>query len=101
MNIQDATSNLLPSIPTAYKLCQIFIEVGIPAGVVNVVFGTGSKVGQALVSHPDIGCVSFTGGTLTGLRISEAAAGKKISLEVSFIYHIVLTIHTHILYCSL
>lgn len=61
------------------------MEVGLPAGVVNVVFGTGPKVGQALVSHPGIGCVSFTGGTSTGLRISEAAVGKKLSLEASFI----------------
>ena len=48
----------------------------------NVVFGTGPKVGQALVSHPGISCVSFTGGTATGLRIAQIAAGKKISLEV-------------------
>lgn len=48
----------------------------------NVVFGTGLTAGQALVSHPDIGCVSFTGGTSTGLKIAECAAGKKISLEV-------------------
>lgn len=64
-------------------MCEIFTEVGIPAGVVNVVFGTGPKVGQALVSHPDVTCVSFTGGTSTGLRIAQSAAGKKISLEVS------------------
>ena len=58
---------------------------GVPPGVVNMVFGTGPRAGQALVSHPKVGIISFTGGTATAAKIQQAALPyfKKLSLEVS------------------
>lgn len=55
-----------------------------PSGVVNMVFGTGPSAGEALVSHPDVPLVSFTGSTATGKHIAQVAAPmfKKLSLEV-------------------
>lgn len=69
---------------TAALLCEIFQEVGLPAGVVNMVFGTGSGCGEALVKHPQVPLISFTGGTETGRKISAMAAeqNKKLSLEL-------------------
>lgn len=69
---------------TAHMLCQLITEAGFPAGVVNLVFGLGMKAGEAIVRHPDIRAVSFTGGTATGRRIQEIASitNKKISLEL-------------------
>ncbi|XP_054252160.1 2-aminomuconic semialdehyde dehydrogenase isoform X2 [Indicator indicator] len=60
------------------------VGVGIPPGVVNVVFGTGSKAGEALVCHPDVPVISFTGSTLTAQRITEKSAPhcKRLSLEL-------------------
>ncbi|KAF9405379.1 hypothetical protein BGZ94_003573 [Podila epigama] len=59
-------------------------EAGLPAGVVNMVFGTGKDAGQAIVEHPRIPLISFTGGTVTGARISSVAAPmfKRLSLEL-------------------
>ena len=53
--------------------------------MVNIVFGVGPKVGQALVSHPDVPLISFTGSTATAQKIRQACAtmSKKLSLEVS------------------
>ncbi|HAB31129.1 MAG TPA: 2-hydroxymuconic semialdehyde dehydrogenase [Cryomorphaceae bacterium] len=69
---------------TAYLLSQILDEVGFPAGVLNIVHGTGPAVGEPLVSHPEVPVISFTGGTATGARISQIAAPmfKKLSLEL-------------------
>jgi len=69
---------------TAYLLCELCIEAGFPAGVLNIVFGLGPKVGQAMSEHPDIPAISFTGGTLTGATIARTAAPmfKKLSLEL-------------------
>ena len=69
---------------TAFKLCQIMEEAGLPKGVVNMVFGYGRTVGDALVAHPDVRLVSFTGSTATGQRIALRAAPlfKKLSLEM-------------------
>ncbi len=69
---------------TAYLLSEICIEVGLPAGVLNIVHGLGPKVGQALTEHPEVPVISFTGGTETGKRISATAAPmfKKLSLEL-------------------
>ena len=50
----------------AYELALIFEEVGLPKGVANVVFGAGSEVGTALIEHPDVRVISFTGSTDTG-----------------------------------
>ena len=69
---------------TAFMLCQVLRDVGLPAGVVNIVFGTGEMVGAPLVAHPSVPLVSFTGGTATGELIYKAAAtgNKKLSLEL-------------------
>lgn len=59
---------------TALRLGEICIEAGLPPGVVNVVSGTGSVAGAALVSHPGVDKISFTGSTATGRAIQQAAA---------------------------
>src|SRR6201993_3635523 len=69
---------------TAYMLCEVAREAGLPNGVLNVVHGTGPKVGAAITAHPKIGTISFTGGTVTGRKAAESCAGlfKKVSLEL-------------------
>src|SRR4029078_4699377 len=69
---------------TAYLLAQICREAGLPKGVLNILHGLGPKVGGAIVSHPDIPAISFTGGTKTGEWIARTAAPmfKKLSLEL-------------------
>ncbi|MEN9530704.1 MAG: hypothetical protein RI932_2577, partial [Pseudomonadota bacterium] len=69
---------------TAHMLCEVFNEVQLPAGVVNMVFGEGPTAGQALVEHPHVKAISFTGGTKTGARLAATAAPlfKKLSLEL-------------------
>ena len=69
---------------TAFMLSEICQEAGLPDGVLNIVHGLGSKVGEAIVKHPAIGAISFTGGTKTGERIAAIAAPmfKKLSLEL-------------------
>ena len=69
---------------TAWKLSEICMEAGLPPGVLNIVHGTGSSVGQAIVEHPDIPVLSFTGGTQTGAQIMKTAGPrfKKVSLEL-------------------
>jgi aminomuconate-semialdehyde/2-hydroxymuconate-6-semialdehyde dehydrogenase len=69
---------------TAYMLCEIVREVGLPNGVLNVVHGTGPNVGTAITAHPKINTISFTGGTVTGRKVAEACAPlfKKVSLEL-------------------
>jgi len=69
---------------TAHLLTRVCDEVGLPPGVLNVVHGAGAGAGEALVGHPDVGTLSFTGGTTTGARIATVAAPmfKKIALEL-------------------
>ncbi len=69
---------------SALELAKICDAVGLPAGVVNVVTGPGSAVGQALAEHPDVAKLSFTGSTEVGRRILQAAGGnlKKTTLEL-------------------
>src|SRR5215212_4849227 len=69
---------------TALALADIAHEVGIPAGVLNVITGPGSKVGQMIVEHPGIDKVAFTGDTSTGKGIMRGSAEtlKKITLEL-------------------
>lgn len=69
---------------TAYMLSKACIEAGLPAGVLNIVHGLGGKCGQAIVDHPEIKAISFTGGTVTGAAIAATAAPKfkKLSLEL-------------------
>src|SRR5207302_6311383 len=58
----------------AFLLAEIIEEVGLPAGVFNLVTGTGPVVGEAIAAHPDVDMVSFTGSTRAGKRVSELAA---------------------------
>ena len=69
---------------TAYLFSQICAEAGLPAGVLNVVHGTGSRAGDAIVTHKSTKAVSFTGGTKTGGMIASRAAPlfKKFALEM-------------------
>ncbi|MFZ9581932.1 MAG: aldehyde dehydrogenase [Crocinitomicaceae bacterium] len=69
---------------TASLLGQIATEAGLPAGVLNVLHGTGPEIGNAIVAHPSIKAISFTGGTATGEHIARIAAPmfKKLSLEL-------------------
>jgi aminomuconate-semialdehyde/2-hydroxymuconate-6-semialdehyde dehydrogenase len=69
---------------TAFLLCEICREAGLPDGVLNIVHGTGPKVGASITAHRKIGTVSFTGGTVTGRKVAEAGAPlfKQVSLEL-------------------
>jgi betaine-aldehyde dehydrogenase len=69
---------------TALRLGELALEAGLPPGVLNVVTGPGPSVGGAIVAHPGIGKVAFTGETATGQEILRAAAGtvKKVTLEL-------------------
>ena len=69
---------------TALEFERIALEAGIPEGVVNVVVGPGSEVGQRLTEHPDVAKVAFTGSTAVGKRIMAGAAGtiKRVTLEL-------------------
>lgn len=68
----------------AYELAKIFEEAGLPKGVINVVFGSGSTVGDAMVQHDDIRVISFTGSNETGSHIAAECGRqlKKVSLEL-------------------
>lgn len=69
---------------TAYLLSKLCIEAGLPAGVLNIVHGLGTKTGSAIVKHKEIKAISFTGGTATGEWIAKETAPmfKKLSLEL-------------------
>ena len=69
---------------TATMLGEIAIEAGLPPGVLTILNGTGAKIGDAIVKHPKIKAISFTGGTATGEHIARTAAPmfKKLSLEL-------------------
>jgi acyl-CoA reductase-like NAD-dependent aldehyde dehydrogenase len=69
---------------TVLALARILAEAGVPEGVVNVVTGYGEEAGKALVEHPDVAKISFTGGTETGKLIMRSAATtlKRVSLEL-------------------
>jgi len=69
---------------TAVRLGELIIEAGFPPGVVNIVTGLGTTAGQALVDHPGVDKISFTGSTAVGQRILASAAGnlKRLSLEL-------------------
>lgn len=75
-------SELAPG--SAFILAEIAHEAGLPAGVFNVVTGTGEVVGEALASHPEVDMVSFTGSTRAGRRVAELAAPtvKRVALEL-------------------
>ena len=69
---------------TAFLLSTVLEEAGVPAGVLNIVHGLGEKSGDAIIKHPKIKAISFTGGTQTGAYIAKTAAPmfKKLSLEL-------------------
>jgi aldehyde dehydrogenase (NAD+) len=68
----------------AYILAEVFDSIGLPPGVFNLLTGTGAEVGEALVAHPDVDKVSFTGSTGAGRRIGSVAAEtiKRVGLEL-------------------
>jgi len=69
---------------TAFLFSQLCIEAGLPNGVLNIIHGLGPKAGHAIIEHPNITAISFTGGTVTGRKIAATAAPmfKKLSLEL-------------------
>lgn len=69
---------------TAHFLGLVCTEIGLPDGVLNIVHGYGPEIGQAIVEHPKIKAISFTGGTATGKIVAATAAPmfKKLSLEL-------------------
>ena len=69
---------------SAFVLADIIDELGLPAGVFNLVTGVGGVVGEAMSSHPGIDMISFTGSTAAGKKVSAAAAGtvKRVALEL-------------------
>ncbi|GAA4886270.1 aldehyde dehydrogenase [Flaviramulus aquimarinus] len=85
-----ATGNCVVAKPsevtpmTAYLLGKICNEAGLPKGVLNIVHGLGTTTGQAIIEHPNIKAISFTGGTTTGAHIAKVVAPmfKKLSLEL-------------------
>ncbi len=69
---------------SAFVLADVVEEVGVPAGVFNLVSGTGPEVGEALAVHPEVDMVSFTGSVAAGRRVGELAAAsiKRVALEL-------------------
>ncbi len=67
---------------SAARLGELALEAGIPAGVLNLVHGTGREAGEPLCKHPDVRAISFTGSTVTGNRIVQSAGLKKFSMEL-------------------
>jgi acyl-CoA reductase-like NAD-dependent aldehyde dehydrogenase len=69
---------------SALRLGELALEAGIPEGVLNVIVGKGSVVGQRLVEHPDVAKIGFTGSTEVGRRVMQGAAAtiKRVSLEL-------------------
>ncbi len=69
---------------TAWNVVQILIDAGLPPGVLNLVAGEGAEPGAALVEHPDIDLISFTGSNAVGTQVSVRCAevGKQVSLEM-------------------
>lgn len=77
-------ADLVPA--TAHALSEIIVRAGVPAGVFNLVMGRGSVIGEAILKHPDVSAVSFTGSVQTGRRVAaacvEASPMKKVQLEL-------------------
>ena len=74
----------MDSLSSGNVVVVVVVVAGLPPGVCNLVFGVGPKAGAAIVKHPDIPLVSFTGSTAIGQHIAEQSAShcKKLSLEV-------------------
>ncbi|RQR27586.1 aldehyde dehydrogenase family protein [Burkholderia sp. Bp9142] len=75
-------ADLVPA--STWELVKMIVDAGVPAGVINLVMGRGSVVGEAIVNSPDVDAVSFTGSVATGRAIGEKcfASGKKFQLEM-------------------
>jgi acyl-CoA reductase-like NAD-dependent aldehyde dehydrogenase len=69
---------------SAVRLVELFEEAGLPPGVLNLVLGSGETVGNAIVNHPDVALISFTGSNEIGQQVAVACAqqGKRVSLEM-------------------
>jgi acyl-CoA reductase-like NAD-dependent aldehyde dehydrogenase len=69
---------------STYNLVQALVDAGLPPGVVNIVSGSGSEAGSALVEHPDVRAISFTGSSAVGSQVAQRAAAtfKPVSLEM-------------------
>jgi aldehyde dehydrogenase (NAD+) len=69
---------------STYNLVQTLVDAGLPPGVVNIVSGSGSGAGEALVNHPDVRAISFTGSSAVGSLVGQHAAlgFKQVSLEM-------------------
>lgn len=67
---------------TAQLTGQALIDAGLPAGVYNIVYGTGAEVGQPLVDHPDLGAISFTGSARVGLSLAGQVGDRDLKLQV-------------------
>jgi len=69
---------------TALRFAELALVAGIPSGVVNVVVGPGSVVGERLIAHPDVAKIGFTGSTEVGRKVMEGAAAtvKRVTLEL-------------------
>lgn len=66
---------------TAVRLVEIFTEAGIPAGVLNLVLGSGSDVGDEIVNHPAVRAISFTGSNEIGIKMYQQAAARGIPMQ--------------------
>lgn len=73
-------SEFTPSI--ALRVAELALEAGLPPGILNVVTGLGAETGTALVRHPDVRLISFTGGTATGKAIGREAAGRMAAVAL-------------------
>src|SRR4051794_29512402 len=77
-------ADLVPA--TAHALSDVVIRTDVPAGVFNLVMGRGSVVGQAMLEHPDVTAISFTGSVQTGRRVAQACVAanpmKKVQREM-------------------
>ena len=78
--VKPATQTPLSTI----RLGELMMDAGVPPGVINILTGAGSKIGQQLAKHPDVDKISFTGSTSVGRSIIDAAKGnlKKVTLEL-------------------
>ena len=90
-------SELSPT--SAYLMCKILEKAGLPPGVVNVVHGYGNKAGESIVKNEHVGAISFTGGTVTGKRISSIAAPMLSKFLLSYFdFYLVIGICVCILF---
>ncbi|MDC3417582.1 aldehyde dehydrogenase family protein [Aquibacillus salsiterrae] len=67
---------------TSARLMELLAEAGVPSGAVNLIVGSGSKIGHSLINHPDIKGISFTGSTKIGKNINETAAKRLVKTQL-------------------